>query len=145
MLEQAVVEKVLEKSENGTVVLLKKERPDACHHCQTRMLCGIRNDFQFKALNLSSEELKKGDLVEYLLPEVSVIKLSFLVYSVPLIVFLLTISLLFWIFPDKEYLSLSIALLTMIITFFLVGLYDKKKFNLGKKNMPKIQKRIKEG
>ena len=144
-MEQAVVEKILEESKNGMIVLLKKERPDACQHCNAKMLCGIKDDFMFQALNLSSVELKKGDLVEYQLPEVSVIKLSFLVYSVPLIVFLLTVSLSLMIFPDKEYLSLFISLITMMFTFFIVGLYDRKKFSLGNRKLPKIQKRIKEG
>src|SRR6056297_2783466 len=102
MLEEAVVEKIIKKRENGDVVLLKKLRPDACQHCQGKILCGVKENFTFKAINHSSDSLQAGDLVGYQLPNISVIKLSFLVYSVPLLFFLITILLLNWFFPSHD-------------------------------------------
>lgn len=142
MLEQAVVEKVLEKRKTGDIVLLRKMRPDACHHCNAKILCGVKSNFTFKAINHSSCYLEKGDLVEYLLPNISVIKLSFLVYSVPLLFFLMSILLMNWFFPDNEFFSAFIAIIVMFVAFFLVGWYDRKKINIGERRLPKIQQKI---
>ena len=141
MLEQAIVEEIVENRETGDIVLLKKIRPDACHHCNAKILCGVKSNFTFKAINHTSSFLEKGDLVEYQLPNISVIKLSFLVYSVPLLLFLITILLMNLFFPDKEVFSLFIALFVLFVTFFLIGWYDRKKINIGEYRLPKIQQK----
>ncbi len=140
MLEKAVVERILEKRNNEELVLLKKTRPDACHHCTAKVICGVNSEFFFKALNNNCANLKEGDLVEYQLPNVSIVRLSFILYSVPLLFFLLSVFLLMWIFPEKELFSLMIALLMMLISFFGVGLYDRKRFNTREDKLPKVQK-----
>ncbi len=141
MLEQAVVEKIIEKRINGDIVLLKKIRPDACGHCNGRVLCGVKDNFTFKAINDSSIFLQEGDLVKYVLPNISVIKLSFLVYSIPLVVFLFIILVFSLFYPNHELLSVLLALVAMLLTFFLVGWFDRKNKN-SIHRLPKIQDRI---
>src|SRR6056297_609434 len=129
MLEQAVVEKIIEKRINGDIVLLKKIRPDACGHCNSKVLCGVKDNFTFKAINDSSLLLREGDLVKYVLPNISVIKLSFLVYSIPLVVFLFIILVFSLLYPNHELLSVLLGLVAMLLTFFLVGWFDRKNKN----------------
>lgn len=142
MIEQAVVEKIIEKRKEGDLVLLKKLRPDACNHCQGKVLCGVNSNFTFKAVNRSSSALQKGDFVEYLLPEVSVIKLSFLVYSVPLISFLTAVLLFQWFIKGEEILSVLFGLVVMVITFLIIGRIDKIKTKYKDRRLPKIQQKI---
>ena len=141
-MEQAVVEKIIEKRKKGDLVLLKKVRPDACHHCQGKVLCGVKSNFTFKAVNRSSSVLKKGDFVEYLLPDISVIKLSFLVYSVPLISFLTVILLFQWVFVSGELLSVLLGLIVMFLTFLIIGWVDKTKIRNRDRRLPIIQQKI---
>src|SRR6056297_160101 len=142
MLEEAIVEKILEKRQNSEIILLKKVRPDACHDCNAKILCGVKSNFFFKAINQSSTTLQKGDCVEYQLPDISVIKLSFLLYSVPLMVFLLSLLTLLWVFPDREYFSVFVSLVMMLLSFFFIGWYDRKNFIIGERRLPKIQQKI---
>ncbi|MFW6248657.1 MAG: SoxR reducing system RseC family protein [Bacteroidota bacterium] len=142
MLEEAVVETIIEQRKTGDLVLLKKIREDACHHCNAKILCGVKSNFTFKAINQSSIALKPGDVVKYQLPNISLIKLSFLVYAIPLLSFLFIILLINWAFPNNGYLSAFFALIVMFCTFFVVGWRDAKNTTHREKRLPKIQKKI---
>ncbi|MDN5359365.1 MAG: sigma-E factor negative regulatory protein RseC [Thermotogaceae bacterium] len=141
MLEQAVVEKIIEKRKSGDLVLLKKLRPDACGHCNGKILCGVKENFTFRAINHSSSVLKEGDLVKYLLPNISVIKLSFMVYSIPLLVFLVIILMFSWLYPNHELFSVLIGVIAMFLSFFLIGWFDRKNKSSDRR-LPKIQEII---
>ena len=142
MFEQAVVEKIIKKRKKGDIVLLKKIRPDACHHCHGKIICGVKDNFTFKAVDQSSDNLQEGDLVEYQLPDVSVIKLSFLVYSVPLLFFLITIMLISWFLPNHDMIAVLIGIIVMGLTFLLIGWYDGKTNKDEERRLPKIQEKI---
>jgi len=142
MVETALVEEIIDEKAQKNIVVLKKVRPEACHGCNAKILCGIKNEFEFKALNKSDIKLQKGDLVEFTLPEVSAAKLSFVVYIVPLLVFFATLALVLWINPSAEYLSVFSGLLLMFLTFLFIGFYDKKKLSKTMRLLPTINKKI---
>ncbi|MDY6894187.1 MAG: SoxR reducing system RseC family protein, partial [Thermotogota bacterium] len=60
------------------------------------------------------------------LPEVPVVKLSFLAYGIPLIVFLSIISILYTL-SFSDIFSFLAGILGMGITYFLIHQYDSKK------------------
>lgn len=142
MVETALVEKTLVEKGPKNVVVLKKVRPEACHGCNAKILCGAKTEFRFKALNKADIKLQIGDMVEYTLPEVSAAKLSFFVYIVPLLVFFATLSLILWISPGAEYLSVIVGLLLMFLTFLVIGFYDKNKLSKTMLLLPTINKKI---
>lgn len=142
MLEKAIVEKIIEKRDNGDVVLLKKIRPDACGHCNAKILCGVKENFTFKAVNHTAFDLEKDDLVGYLLPDISVIKLSFMVYSIPLLFFLTIILMFAWLYPNHELFSVLIGLTVMFLSFLIIGRYDRKRIRNDDRRLPKIKERV---
>jgi len=106
------------------------------------IICGVKDNFTFKAVDQSSDNLQEGDLVEYQLPDVSVIKLSFLVYSVPLLFFLITIMLISWFLPNHDMIAVLIGIIVMGLTFLLIGWYDGKTNKDEERRLPKIQEKI---
>jgi positive regulator of sigma E activity len=70
-----------------------------------------------------------------------VIKLSFMVYSIPLLVFLVIILMFSWLYPNHELFSVLIGLIAMFLSFFLIGWFDRKNKSSDRR-LPKIQEII---
>ncbi|HOO33730.1 MAG TPA: SoxR reducing system RseC family protein [Thermotogota bacterium] len=141
MKETAIVE-VVNQNDKKSDIILKKIRPEACQHCNSRVLCGVKNEFSFKALNASGEKLNEGDIVEFSLPEISVSRISFIVYGIPLIIFLSI--LLFLLIPMKvnEYTAVAVSLVALFATYIATAIYDKKIFRKSEAALPKIIRKI---
>ncbi|MDY6894935.1 MAG: SoxR reducing system RseC family protein, partial [Thermotogota bacterium] len=87
---------VIDKDES--YVYLRTTRTQECESCAMKGGCtllGGSNELNLKAKNTEKVDVKKGDKVVVELPEVPVVKLSFLAYGIPLIVFLSIISILY--------------------------------------------------
>jgi len=141
MKEIAMVE-ALQPTEKSGLVLLKKVRPEACHSCSSRVLCGVKNEFSFKALNEIDEPLCVGDLVEFSLPQISVSKIAFLVYGIPLIIFLGVLFLMAGVLKTNEYVAVLISLASLFGTYVATAFYDKKVFRNSEAALPKIIRKI---
>jgi sigma-E factor negative regulatory protein RseC len=141
MKETAIVETIEVKGKKSDFIL-KKIRPEACHSCNSKVLCGVKNEFCFKAVNISGEALKKGDIVEFSLPEISVSRIAFLVYGVPLIIFLIVLFFMIGILNTNEYIAVSVSLAALFGTYFITAVYDKKIFRKSEAALPKIIKKI---
>ena len=77
--EQGVIEKVL-----GRKVVVRVQKGSACEHCKSRDMCNIQErEMQVEVIN--NLQAKAGDLVELSMPEGTVIKLSLIVYILPII------------------------------------------------------------
>jgi sigma-E factor negative regulatory protein RseC len=141
MIETAIVEDIISKDNDGKVVL-KKIRPEACHNCSSKVLCGVKNEFCFRAVNRTEQPLKIGDVVEFSLPEISVSKLAFMVYGIPLIIFLFILFIMVGIFHVNEYVAVGRSLAALFGTYILTAIYDKKVFGNSEAALPKIVKKI---
>ena len=103
-----------------------------CSKCALSHIChGVGKD---KVLKLRREnvriDLKENDVVEIEPPEWLVTKLSFLVYIIPLLVFVSSALLSYSIFKDEK-ISFYISILSLLFSAFLLKSFDKlamKKF-----------------
>lgn len=80
LLEKGVVEKA---SPQTAVVLV--ERSSACDHCKSQGACEVLSGRTMRIEVANELGAKEGDRVEITIPAASVLKLSFLVYLVPVI------------------------------------------------------------
>jgi sigma-E factor negative regulatory protein RseC len=118
---------VIDKDES--YVYLRTTRTQECESCAMKGGCtllGGSNELNLKAKNTEKVDVKKGDKVVVELPEVPVVKLSFLAYGIPLIVFLSIISILYTL-SFSDIFSFLAGILGMGITYFLIHQYDRKK------------------
>jgi len=118
---------VIDKDEN--YVYLRTTRTEECESCAMKGGCtmlGGSNELKLKAQKTENVEVRRGDKVIVELPDVPIVKLSFLAYGVPLIVFVSIISTLYSL-NLSEIFSFLIGLLGMGITYLLVHQYDRKK------------------
>ncbi|MDN5343800.1 SoxR reducing system RseC family protein [Oceanotoga sp. DSM 15011] len=122
---------------DSNYVYLNTNRAGECSECSLHGACNITGtpDLKLRALKNKSVNLKEGDIVLVELPKVSVSKLSFLVYGIPLIIFM-AISIILNIIGFSDILSFLIGFSTMLLTYVIIGIYDKKK--LKDKYLPKI-------
>ncbi|PNR94064.1 hypothetical protein HWHPT5561_07290 [Petrotoga sp. HWH.PT.55.6.1] len=118
---------VIDKDES--YVYLRTTRTQECESCAMKGGCtllGGANELNLKAKNTEKVDVKKGDKVVVELPEVPVVKLSFLAYGIPLIVFLSIVSILYTL-GFSDIFSFLAGILGLGITYFLIHQYDRIK------------------
>lgn len=131
---------VIDKDKN--YIYLQTTRTQECESCSMYGGCsmlGGSNELKLKAKKIDRFEVNKGDKVVVELPNVPVVKLSFLAYGLPLIVFL-TIVILFYSMNFSDILSFIFGVLGMVVTYLTVNIYDKKK--LKDRYLPEIVQKI---
>ena len=113
---------------DGYVYMLT-QRKVTCESCAMSGACSIMGspDTKVKAKNIDKLDLKEGDYVVVELPNVSVTKLSFLVYGIPLIVFIV-FTVLFYYLNFGDYVSFLLGLAATALSFVFMGYLDRHKF-----------------
>jgi sigma-E factor negative regulatory protein RseC len=119
-------------------IYLKTLRTEACNSCSVRSGCyilGGSNELKLKAKRIENIDFQIGDKVIVELPNVPVVKLSFLAYGLPLITFL-TIVIILYLLNFSDLMSFLIGLAGTCITYLFVKFYDNKK--IQNKYLPTI-------
>ncbi|MDI3495311.1 MAG: sigma-E factor negative regulatory protein RseC [Pseudothermotoga sp.] len=116
-------------------VELRFSRSSLCNHCFSKGSCNLfesSKELVLKAIKPESLELEVGDIVVVEHKDFSVTKLSALVYGIPLVIFITFLTLFIAIFKNELYGFLG-GLLTLILSFVFLKVYDKR---FGKKYKP---------
>lgn len=121
-------------------VYLITQRAGTCSSCGLKGACNLTGtpDMRIKALRKKDLVLSKGDFVLVKLPDVSISKLSFIVYGIPLLVFIFITIIMYQLNFGDIYSFLG-GFLSMIFCFLIIGIYDKK--HLKDKYLPEILKK----
>jgi len=126
----------------NNMVEVKKIRAEACASCGSASVCGVKKEFKFNAGNPDKIDLKPGDNVVIEIPEISLTKISFIVYGIPTIVLIFSLLIFISIFRISEINSLFFSLIPLLLSIVVVILYDKK-YKLRSGNKPRIIKIVK--
>jgi len=137
--EEALVQK---GGVNKETVILKKVRPEACGHCHARAVCGVKKEFEFHAVNNTGESVSEGEKVWIELPDISLSKISFLVYGFPVIVLVATLLLAVEVFSFSELPALLMAAVFFFLSFLVLRSYDKRVVSKKKEYRPKVLRKI---
>ncbi|HOB16353.1 MAG TPA: SoxR reducing system RseC family protein [Defluviitoga sp.] len=126
-------------------IYLKTLRTEACGSCSIRNSCNIlgsSNELKLKAKKTDNlNNINIGDKVVVELPNVPVVKLSFIAYGLPLIVFLASV-ILFYLLGFSDLNSFLIGLLCTCFIYIFIRIYDKKK--IKNKYLPTIIEKFEE-
>jgi len=117
--------KVVNLIDENTVEL-KFSRSSFCNHCASRETCNLlesSKDLIVKASKPKKLDLKIGDMVVVEHEDFSVSKLSFLVYGIPLVVFISTLTIFTVIFKSETYGFLS-GIIALVLSFLGLRGYD---------------------
>lgn len=79
MKEQGIVEKIWQNK-----ALVRAQRTSSCEGCHHRGACGVLSQEKMLVEVVNEAQAKPGDRVEISLPEKSLLKISFLVYFLPI-------------------------------------------------------------
>lgn len=109
-------------------VYLLTQRAGECESCELHGACSVTGgpDLKIRAKKNEGLELKEGDMVVVELPKVSITKMSFIVYGLPLMVFLV-FTILFYLLGFGDVKSFLFGLASMAITYVGIAIYDRKK------------------
>jgi len=116
--EKMVVARVDEKT-----VLLEKRRDSMCGHCPARNICNGESQVMRLTVQKGDFNLKVGDLVVVETPAVSGSKLAFIVYTIPLAIFIVTLVAL--VGALGELVSFLTATSAMIVYYLILRVYDR--------------------
>ncbi|HPE69170.1 MAG TPA: SoxR reducing system RseC family protein [Thermotogota bacterium] len=122
MEEEAIVESVGE----GKKVRLQKNRPDACGHCASANICGVKNSLSFWACNETGEKLEPGQKVVVRLPSRSLAGLAAVAYGVPTLTLVGLLLFFLLVLHLPELASVGYAFLGLAVSFFVVRLFDAR-------------------
>ena len=116
MIETGIIHKI----NKNNLATVRFDRKMACENCN---MCLKPKDKMFVELDLDNAlNAKVGDYVSVEIPNNIVLTASFLVYLVPVITLL---AALFLTKGLKDYISFSIAIAAMILSYIGVSLADK--------------------
>lgn len=132
-------EKMVVVEIDNSSVILAKERTSMCGKCPANMFCTGEKQTVRLQVNKAGFDLKIGDQVLVKTPAASGIKVAVLVYTIPTIVFVMSLILCLFLF--SEIVSLAISLSVVVGYYLLLRLYDKK---FRKKFRPEIIQVIRE-
>lgn len=123
-------EKMVVVQIKDSTVVLAKERTSMCGKCPASMFCTGEKQMINLEVDKAQFDLKVGDQVLVKTPAASSMKIAFIVYTVPTIIFVtsLIIATIFL----SEIISFAISISAVASYYLLIKLYDKrfrKKFH----------------
>lgn len=122
-------------------VLLSKNRTEACGSCALKDSCSTTGtatmEIEIKALK-NDVNIAPGDYVEIEVPNFSVSRLAFLLYGIPLAVFIVSLLIMIAL-SFSELLSVLTAFAFMALFYTGLALYDRRN---RKKLMPIIIRKV---
>ncbi len=136
--EEVEVVSIIDK--NTAEVL--KLRAEACSSCGSASICGVKKELKFKAENPKKLDLKVGERVKIEIPEISLTKISLIVYGIPTLSLILSLVVFLAILKLPEINSLLFSLIPLLLSICVVRLYDKN-YRAKKGNKPRIIEIIK--
>lgn len=135
--------KVIKIEENRAVVLLSaSEFCDTCPPNLGRRECRICmfDDKGQRTLKIDNDiGAKIGDEVEILIPEGMISRLSFFVFILPIMTFLIGYFIV-WSMSKSEKLGALGGAITFALTFYALFVYEKKLNQIKKDTLPLISK-----
>jgi len=130
-------EKMLVVSLQDEIATLKKvDDESSCEDCPMSVVCKRNEEEATIKAFVNHVEVKPGDIVLVKTPKAFVTKLSFFVYTLPLIIFITTV-LIFKKLSFSDEASFLYSMIFLAIYYFILRLVDKK---LTSKFTPKIIK-----
>ncbi|MBU1631553.1 MAG: SoxR reducing system RseC family protein, partial [Candidatus Omnitrophica bacterium] len=139
--------KVIKIEGNRAVVLLSaSEHCDTCPPKFGRRECRIcmLDDEGQRTLTVDNDiGAKIGDEVEIFISEGMISKLSFLVFILPIMTFLIG-YLILWALSRSEIVSAIAGGITFVLTFYALFIYEKKLNQIKKDTLPFISKILSE-
>ncbi|MFO7785139.1 MAG: SoxR reducing system RseC family protein [Thermodesulfobacteriota bacterium] len=137
--EKGVVEKV---SSQTAVVLV--ERSSACGHCKSQGACEVLSGRTMRIEVANELGAKEGDHVEITVPAASVLKLSFLVYLVPIAALVAGAYVGdLWAEgkgADPTLYAVTAGILAMIGTFLLIKRFDQAASQPSSEHRPRMSR-----
>jgi sigma-E factor negative regulatory protein RseC len=126
--------KVIKIEEEKAVVILNSS--EQCSKCK---IC-LFDDKGQRTLKVDNEvNAAVGDNVEIFIPEGMISKLSFLIFILPIMTFLIG-YLIVWSLSRSEVLSAVAGAITFVLTFYALFIYEKKLNQIKKEALPYISK-----
>jgi len=116
-------EKMVVVGINEETVLLEKRRDSMCGHCPARNICNGENQVMQLTVPKGDFDLTVGDLVVVETPAVSGSKLAFIVYTIPLAIFIVTLATLVGVLGEIG--SFLTATSAMIVYYLILRVYDR--------------------
>ncbi len=126
-------EKMVVTQIKDSTVILSRERTSMCGKCPANMFCTGEKQTINLEVDKAQFDLKIGDQVLVRTPATSGMKVAFLVYTVPTVIFIACLLIATRFF--SEIASLVISLSAVTGYYFLLRFYDKK---FRKKFRPQI-------
>ncbi|MCP5465493.1 MAG: SoxR reducing system RseC family protein [Thermotogae bacterium] len=123
-------------------IFLQAERISECESCSSQGSCSVipgDNKIKIKAKNENNMSLKPGDCVSVKLPEFSISKVSFIVYGIPLLVFI-ALTVIMYIAGVPDVYSFLSGLAGMAVAYIIISVADRKIFK--DKYLPEIIEKI---
>ncbi len=139
LLEKGVVEKA---SPQTAVVLV--ERSSACDHCKSQGACEVLSGRTMRIEVANELGAKEGDRVEISIPAASVLKLSFLVYLVPIVALVAgAYAGNLWAEgkeADPTLYAVTIGVLAMFGSFLLIKNFDQAASQQSSEYRPRMSR-----
>ncbi|MCD6450422.1 MAG: SoxR reducing system RseC family protein [Thermotogaceae bacterium] len=130
-------EKMMVVTVNNDIAILKKiDNEGSCENCAMALLCKRNEEEATIKASTNQIEVKPGDIVLVKTPRASITKVSFFIYTLPLLIFIASI-LIFKKCSFSDEASFLYSLIFLGIYYFILKLLDKK---LTKKFAPKVVK-----
>lgn len=122
--EQGIVDKIVAQN-----AVIKIQRSSACAKCESKGACHTLSDKEILIEVANDLQAKAGDIVEISVPTSSLLKLSLLVYLLP-IVALIAGSYAGGAFAQYRHIHTALGsifggIIAMGITFYLLKLFDR--------------------
>ncbi|MCB5249952.1 MAG: SoxR reducing system RseC family protein [Candidatus Cloacimonadales bacterium] len=121
---------------NQDTIWIERTTLDGCKSCSMSGVCGSSNQAQLEFPNNDNYQL--GDLVDIHIASSTRLLSSFIVFILPILIFISTFSLSFYVFHYSEPLSIGLSFLSLIIAFGAILVFDRL---LAKKNVIRIVKK----
>ena len=121
---ESMSETVTVKAIDGKTLVIERNNPGACNGCRANLFCNMQNKSE---ITLETEDtFEIGDEVELLVSPQSRILSSFIVYIVPLLVLVIFYFISFELFNFSEIVSIVISFISLIVSFFIIKLFNKR-------------------
>ncbi len=113
----------------------------SCESCPMALICKRDESEGTIKASLNGVKVKPGDIVLVKTPKASITKLSFFIYTLPLVIFIISL-LIFKKLSFSDELSFLYSLIFLAIYYLILRFLDKK---LAKKFAPKVVKVLERG
>lgn len=135
--EELIEEGIVKESNNGiaTIVIFKS---DYCEECTAKLYCKPGNSKERSLIVTDTIGVNPGDKVRVAIKGSEILKISFLIYGIPLILLMIGLIIGMQIFQsNKELFSTIISIVLVLCYIFIVLFVDKKRKNRTR-SYPKI-------